>query len=521
MVSISKEKEDFWSNIKITHKEMDFIYNKLFDIETPLKTNDLVRILINELIEREKAKLKSLEDIKGDIYLPKDDYQIGQKLSFPAFTMHEGIVTSKRNGNNPELGDFSVIEVQFPSGDKRLFASKLEDHLLNQPKTKIVEDDLLDFEKIYSRHKKSISNSLLDQLEKSEDLVQIAGYWFPRSLLVDINAGYLNLAEAVLEVADGGPLSTLSILEQIELPTDANPILTEFSLNLALQEDERFDEVGPSGETLWFLHRLEPDFVRNIPKYLISEPQSNVINDFFRKDILQLNAEVFDNLEIEENYDECSNDVSISIIYPHWRSGTLPLSNCLESLFPTAYEAPRIRFTFVDGETLEKFAGWVIRENRYVYGLQNWYKKNDVVPGSLIHIKQGKKPGEVVLSIGKKRPTREWVRTGSVTQDIRLVFKMLKQQISTEFNERMIVVISDPEEFDQLWSKYANHPTEKLMPIVFRELIKLNPQGHVHAQELYSAFNCIRRISPSQVLNLLSVNEEIEHLGDLYYKLKL
>ena len=38
---------------------------------------------------------------------------------------------------------------------------------------------------------------------------------------------------------------------------------------------------------------------------------------------------------------------------------------------------------------------------------------------------------------------------------------MLKQQISTEFDERMIVVISDPEEFDQIWQKYANHPTDK------------------------------------------------------------
>jgi len=521
MVTLSRDKEDFWSNIKITNREMDFIYNKLFEIETPLKTIDLVKLLIEELIDREKAQKNKLDELKGEIYLPKDDYQIGQKLSFPAFAMDEGIVTSKRIGNNPEFGDFSVIEVEFLSGEKKLFASQLNNHALNHPKSLIIEEDLFDLEKVISRHKKSIANSLLEQLEKSEDLVQIAGYWFPRSLLVDINAGYLNLAEAVLEVADGGPLSTFSILEQIELPTDANPLLTEFSLNYALQEDERFDEVGPSGETLWFLHRLEPDFVRNVPKYLVSEIQSAVNNDQIRKNILQLNTEVFDNLETEENFDECANDVSISIIYPHWRSGTLPLSNCLENLFPTAYEAPRIRFTFVDGETQEKFAGWVIREYRYVYGLQDWYKKNEVVPGSLIHIRQGKKPGEVILSIGKKRPTREWVRTGSVTSDNRIAFKMLKQQVSTEFNERMIIVVSDPEEFDQLWTRYANHPTEKLMPIVFRELVKLNPQGHVHAQELYSAINCVRRISPSHVLNLLNYHEEIEHLGDLYYKLRI
>ena len=518
MVIASLEKEDYWSLFKITEKDIDFIYSKLFDIETPLKTIDLVKILIQETIEKEKINQKKLDHQRGDIYLPKDDFQIGQKITFPAINSSNGTVISKRAGNNPEIGDFSVIEVQFPSGEKKLFANQLTEHQLNKPKISLDDQDLFDFDKVFSLYKKHFSTLLLEQLEKNEDLVQIAGYWFPRSLLVDINMGYLNLAEAVLEVSDGGPLSTLDILEQIELPTDVNPILTEFSLNYALQEDERFDEVGPSGETFWFLHRLEPDLVRNTPIYLISEPQPKITTEKLK--LLQLDSEIFDDLEINEGHNECVNEVKISIIYPHWRSGTLPLSDCLESLFPTAYEAPRIRFTFIDGETGEKFAGWVIREGRYVYGLKDWYVKNDVVPGSLIHIKQGKKPGEVLLSIGKKRPTREWVRTGSINNEGKISFKMLKQQISTEFDERMIVVISDPEEFDQIWQKYGNYPTDKLLPIIFRELAKLNPQGHVHAQELYSALNCVRRISPSYTIYLLNLSDEIEHLGDMYYKIK-
>jgi len=518
MVIASIEKEDFWSLLQITEKDIDFIYSKLFDIETPLKTIDLVKILISEIIEKEKINQKNLDHQKGEIYLPKDDFQIGQKISFPAFNSLDGTVISKRAGNNPDLGDFSVIEVQFSTGEKSLFASQLNNHQLNKPKISLEDQDLFDFDKVFSLYRKHFSALLLEQLEKNEDLVQIAGYWFPRSLLVDINMGYLNLAEAVLEVSNGGPLSTLEILDQIELPTDANPILTEFSLNYALQEDERFDEVGPSGETFWFLHRLEPDLVRNTPIYLISEPQPLIINE--KQGNPQFDTEVFDDLEVKEDNNGCVNEVSISIIYPHWRSGTLPLSDCLESLFPTAYEAPRIRFKFIDADTGEKFAGWVIREERYVYGLKDWYIKNDVVPGSLIHIKQGLNPGEVLLSIGKKRPTREWVRTGSVNSEGKITFKMLKQQISTEFDERMIVVISDPEEFDQIWQKYANHPTEKLLPIIFRELAKLNPQGHVHAQELYSALNCVRRISPTYTLKLLETNDEIEHLGDMYYKIR-
>ena len=237
------------------------------------------------------------------IYLPKDDFQIGQKITFPAINSLNGTVISKRAGNNPEIGDFSVIEVQFSSGEKKLFASQLIDHQLNKPKISLDDQDLFDFDKVFSLYRKHFSTLLLEQLEKNEDLVQIAGYWFPRSLFVDINMGYLNLAEAVLEVSDGGPLSTLAILDQIELPTDANPILTEFSLNYALQEDERFDEVGPSGETFWFLHRLEPDLVRNTPIYLISEPQPMITNE--KQVLSQLDAEIFDDLEINEDHNGC------------------------------------------------------------------------------------------------------------------------------------------------------------------------------------------------------------------------
>ena len=64
------------------------------------------------------------------------------------------------------------------------------------------------------------------------------------------------------------------------------------------------------------------------------------------------------------------NEVQIRMIFPHWRAGTLPLSQRVRHLFPTAYEAPRIRFMLVDGDSGQKFPGWVVRPHRYVYGLQ-------------------------------------------------------------------------------------------------------------------------------------------------------
>ena len=105
-------------------------------------------------------------------------------------------------------------------------------------------------------------------LAEDPTLVRIAGRWFPRGLLIDVGQGQLNLAEAALDVAQGEPQPTPTLLKDVELPSGVNPKLAEFSLNRALQDDARFDEVGPAGQVLWSLRRLEPDGVREVPQFL-------------------------------------------------------------------------------------------------------------------------------------------------------------------------------------------------------------------------------------------------------------
>jgi len=53
---------------------------------------------------------------------------------------------------------------------------------------------------------------------------------------------------------------------------------------------------------------------------------------------------------------------------------------------------------------------------------------------------------------------------------------------------------------------------------VLRELSKLNPQGQVHAQELYAAINVIRRCPPGAMLYHLINNKQVTNLGDLYFR---
>lgn len=511
---------DYWSDFQISQEDIDFIYNFLLEIETPQTPVELVRALVQNRIDQEKNLITNQVKSGGYIYLPKDQHQIGQTLSFPLRNWQKGTVSAVRAGNNPELGSFNVIEVKFQDNESCNFASCLESHPLNQPISIDDNDPNLNIESVITIFGEGLNTLLSEELESSPDLVRIAGRWFPRALLVDVNEGHLNLAEAILDMSGGGPMTTANLLEQVDLPTDVNSKLTEFSFNLALQEDSRFDEVGPSGEVLWFLRRLEPAYVQNPPVYLRFNPQPIDLN-LIQPVLQMLEGQVDDELESSSKAARDSGDeIAISLIFPHWRSGTLPLSRRLKRFFPSAYESPRVQFTFLDQNTGEKFSGWVVRSLGYVSGLKNWYQSSGTIPGSLIHIKRSKNPGEVLIWVDKRK-SREWVRTLLFGSDGGMVFAMLKQQIGTTFDERMATFISDPPQLDQNWegANRNRQPLEQIIQTLMAELSKLNPQGHVHAQELYAAVNLIRRCPPAPIIEVLVTHAWASYLGDLYFRL--
>jgi hypothetical protein len=178
-----------------------------------------------------------------------------------------------------------------------------------------------------------------------------------------------------------------------------------------------------------------------------------------------------------------------------------------------------VRFTLVDGKTKQKMPGWVVLEHGYVYGLRDWYKAHELIPGSLVSIRRGETPGEVVIEAKTYRATKDWVRTVIVGADGGIVFAMLKQSISAEFNDRMVFAIPSVEAVDQLWTQGQKKLFEQLVVSMIRELSKLTPQGHVHAQELYSAINIVCRVPPAPLFALLASLPEITHVGDLHFRL--
>jgi hypothetical protein len=512
----------YWNDFQVTDHDIEFLYSCLLEIETPQTSFELITSLVSKRIEDEIEKLNKTQAGRGSSYLPKETYAVGTRLVFPAMEWKSGQIVDIRDGVNPDITPFKVIEVKFDDDSVKSFASQYEDHILNQPLPLAGPDENLDPSFVLRKYRSVLSQKLESKLQDNDELVQIAGRWFPRSLLVDVNIGYLNLAEALLDEKGGGPLSTSTILQSIELPTDTNIKLTEFSLNYALQEDERFDEVGPTGEVLWFLHRLEPEAVLNQPpqlKYGALEYDYSLAIPYLK----QFSQNIVDELEPlpEKETSTNANEAIITILYPHWRSGTLPLAANIANLIPSAYESPRVLFTFVDGNTGKTFGGWVVRSQHYIYGLSKWYEENEIIPGSLIQIKKGNKPGEVIITAQKKRPTKEYIHTTLVGADGGVVFALLKQNVSTTIDERMAIAVPDPEILDKVWqqSRGGKPALEKTIHQVMNNMIKLSPQGNVHAEELYAALNTVRRCPPALMLSILLEKPWAKHLGDLYFRI--
>jgi hypothetical protein len=509
---------EYWLSLQITPQDVENLHTFLFEREMPLTTRDLCAEFIEARIKMERTAAEKKQKSGGKSFLPKEKYQIGDELVFPALEWRQGTVTALRAGVNPSLNNFDVLTVAMDDHSERMFAANLESHFLNEAPIPAPELDEMNPALILNEHGGLIEKKLEAAFALDDGLVKIAGCWFLRALLVDIGQGQLNLAEAVLDMSGGEPLTTDALIKDIELPAGINPRLAEFSVNYALQLDERFDEVGPAGKILWCLRRLEPELVRETPlplRYTEIEHDRGDLNPA----MLNLESQLDDELT-PSNENDSRDDISsitISLIYPHLRAGTLPMSARARKLFPTAYKSSRVRFTLVDGKTKQRMPAWVVLKDGYVFGLREWYKSHQLIPGSLVQVRRGEKPGEVIVEVKSQRSAKDWVRTVLVGKDGGFVFAMLKQPISAEFNERMAIHVPDFKSLDPVWEKKRSF--DELVLLVMRELTKSNPQGHVHAQELYAAVNLVRRVPPAPLFALLATNAAFKHVGDLHFRL--
>jgi hypothetical protein len=519
LIQRKTQSSTYWADYAIISEDLQYLSTLLVEDELPRPTEDLSRALVLHHSRQEDALIERALS-RGTPYQPKRSYEVGERVVFPVFDYRVGEVVGVRSGHNPEYDSFKVIRVKFDEGEEREFAAEFENgHPLNQEVYSTTDaEEQLSPKEMAGLYGPIIQDRLEARLESEPDFIRLAGKWFRRDLLVEVHEGHLNLAEAVLDVAGGGPLPTDALLGDVELPAEISPQLRVFSLNYALQQDERFDEVGPAGEVLWYLSRLEPEAIKETPIYLQYEPLSYeppLLTSEMRSLERRLNDE-WSNLEPSKGVAE---PVEVVLIYPHWRCGTLPLSGQLSQVFPSAL-TQRIRFTFVDGDTGEEMPGWVVHKDRYVYGLDRWYRDNNFPVGAYLEVSQGETPGQIIVRPRNRRSRKEWVRV-AIPGDRKLTFEMHKEQINCDYDELMIMATVDLRALERLWMRVRRRGASlaEVIEDVFPELVKLSPQGNVHAATLYSAVNATMRTPPGPLLEVLVTSDRYAPVGDNYWVL--
>ena len=521
----------FWRDqFRVSDEDLDFIHELILDAESPMTTSQLALRLIQEYQRRETARMES-ELKKGAVYQPMNLYDVGETLIFPAMDFLVGEVLEMRAGQNPEHGAFDVIRVGFAdTGETREFAANLQTgHRLNGTNGQATGDEeaLLSAEEIHSLYQEEIEESLLFVLsdgERNEDFVAIEDYWLLADMLAEVHVGHLNIAEALLEMQNR-PMSPEELLPELDLQSeDVSQAMQVISLNHALGNDERFDQIGSGGGPLWFLARLEPAEAQTIPPLL--RPRIGRYNRaILSVELLQMEWELDDEWGESGASTPVSSvvpSISFTLTFPHWLYGTLPLSSRTRALFPHSGQE-RSMVTVVDGRWGTRHTAWVVHSGRYVCGLKEWMVGHNLPVSALITLERTNEADEVVIDYRPRRMRREWSRIARVDAErLRFGLEMNKVQISCEYDFDLIVSCDDREGLEAFNAGLEGNDDAlaQLVDMIVPEIAKLNPQGTAHVKTIYSAVNMFWRCPPGPIFSALLSNSRFQDYGDGLFKVR-
>jgi hypothetical protein len=512
----------YWQEqFEIGSKDIGYVYDRILDHGRPISTGSLAQVLIERHCRQEEELIHD-ELSKGQAYQPKDRYEPGQQIIFPALDYALGTVVGTRAGQSPAFGEFMVIQVEF-EGDEDVheFASDLQgEHRLNRKAGEedfLAQGDLLSPAELYEKHGSAVETKLRRALSRHNDFSQFGDDWFLNDLLVEIRDVDLNIAEALIEVKSM-PLSPDEILPQLDLPDEVSEEIRLLSLNEAFEVDDRFDNVGDAGRVIWYLRRLTPEPVVNPPGWfaVTLEPYDR---SAISEELLLIEREIDDEGSGEDVMGP-SRPVyrtTIALPYPHWRAGTLPLTVRTHGLFPRAtdHHSPVV---LVDGQSGDRMQGWAVHEARFVYGLEGWYRRYQLPVGAFIKLARTRDPRVITVDFEPRRLKRLWGKV-AVVQEGKLVFEMRKLPITCDYDDQLTIDEDSPKAIDRFRSQVSSRGEDllQIMTRIMPELIQLTPQGTVHAKTIYSAVNVLKRTPPGPVFALLSTEPRFVQMGGGYW----
>lgn len=508
--------ETYWTLFNVNDKDIERIYSYMLERGQAATTRDLAQLIISARAHEEQERHTRLS-AQSILYQPKNAAQVGQRLIFSALDDAEGIVTGVRDSDNSRLAPFQVLTIRFDDGTQREFAGGYDaPHPLNDIKPVVTGASDESPAEIYARYGAAIESKLHTRLAADREFVHQDHLWLLRGLLSDVNVGFLNIAEAAIE-QNNAAMTTAELARVLELDTaDSKRETALFSLNYALAHDERFVDVGPMGETRWFLERLVPAEARVTPR-ILRLAATPVDAELLPPELETILGGLEDDNADDFPVERAAAPVNLVLTYPHRRAGSLPLTRGVRALFPPS-DKPML-VTLVD-EDRARLTAWVVPDGSYLYGFKNWYDKFKLNPGAQIELAPGADPFTASIRFQPRREGKSlWVRTAKVESG-HLTFGNLPRPVAFKYDEDMLIVPEDQNGLDKLTaSSYGDRPLELLLLDIFPELVKLGSTS-IHAKTLYSAVNFAKRVGARAVFAALANHDAFTFTGGGYFVLQ-
>jgi hypothetical protein len=278
-----------------------------------------------------------------------------------------------------------------------------------------------------------------------------------------------------------------------------------FEVNRAIERTRKFRKVGKRDKTRWVPETAIWPPPPGKPKQLRIPPVRSEIRIGTRqvsRDLQQMLGTIEDELqEPVETYRKVSQ-VEFAITASHRLHGTLPLTRRTRGVFPPGdADAPVM---FIDARSSEHIPGGFSPQDRYAWGLTEWYENYVIPAGGKIRLERTEVGGEIKIDYvpASKGLETHWLRKviyDQSTDELKSV--TIERTYWCEVDEELLMhglIFEDP----QAMRKEATKSIFDVMCQVFPVLAERGES--VHYKQLFNCVNYVRRCSPYTVFAELS-----------------
>jgi len=528
----------YWrERFQATKDDINFLHGLIRQENSPRNIDNLIYHLVLRrcgLSPKDDPLLSLLAElpIEVDIYQPLNDYRLGQEIFFANLNCERtfgpnldcvwwkegephccriGTVIGRLpkspvsfKGHRPFLQ--GAVQVRFAQCTReKAFACDLDPR---DPYTRSIQitPKLTSIQglgvAIVHDFGRLIKDKLVPALERDPRFTRFGDEWFLAQLksqeverLVEEASEQLLRTPVPVEAAD--VLDT--VLDQ--MPKTST---TVFEVNQAIEQTGKFRKVGKRDKARWVPDTAIWPPPPGKPKQMRIPPVRSEIQIGTRRlprDLQQVLDTIEDELqELVGTYRRVSQ-VEFAITASHRFHGTLPLTQRTRGIFPPGNADASV--TFIDARSGECMPGGFSPQNRYAWGLAEWYDNYLIPAGGKIRLERTEVEGRIKIDYVPNREGKTyWIRIVSYDQQTgKLTAKTRKHTPLCEIDPDLLMhgmIFEDRKAME----KEATMSIFDVICLAFPVLAEQG--GSVHYKQLFNCVNYVRRCSPYTVFAELS-----------------